>query len=437
VHLCLRLQVSRLVVRGSVVDAGVLDEASASSLQRMAFMYGGSGDKASRIYNFLATADSLTHLSFTDFCNNSMLQVIGSTCANLSCLELSASIAVTDEGILRLCGLSRDVRQNIGVLSQGGQLQPHSKCLYSLRRIKIDMTAISDAGVAIMLLVLPNLEYLHVDFQLTDFFSFMRELNIKYMQRNLLELNSSKFLKSSHLSILTELYPNLEHIELSFAGNLENDLLNLSHLTSLINLKFLKFENVNIEAFVLILEKIGHQIIDLHLSASASYMLGEPMPITRRNLQSLAKSCRNLATLSIDGYSMQADEPEQTPSENVYFFNTLTNVTLINISISAYDLYIFFAHCRHVQEINLTSGKHNVVINDEFINTMLDLDNFQRLVKMRVSHAQITYKTVLRLVAECPLLEEIGKLSTWLTSMEQVKELRASTKNNNLILGVY
>jgi len=301
------------------------------------------------------------------------------------------------------------------------------------------MTAISDAGVAIMLLVLPNLEYLHVDFLLTDFFSFMRELNIKYTQRNLLELNSGKFLNSSHLSILTELYPNLEHIELSFTGNLEDDLLNLSHLTSLVNLKVLKFDNVNIEAFVLLLEKIGHQIIDLHLSSSASYVLGEPMPITRRNLQSLAKSCRNLATLSIDGYSMQADEPEKTPSENVYFFNTLTNVTLINISISAYDLYIFFAHCRHIQEINLTSGKHNhnVVINDEFINTMLDLDNFQKLVKMRVSHAQITYKTVLRLIAECPLLEEIGKLSTWLTSMEQVKELRASTKNNNLILGVY
>ena len=434
VQLLLQLGVSRLTVSGSVVYAGVLEAQDGRHLRRLALYYGGCGDRAAKIYNFLYTASNLTHLQCTDFCNNTMLQVVADTCVNLHCLALHAC-DVTNEGVLKLCGFSYDLRKCIEVLSEGGVLAPTSLCGQSLKQIKLTMTKVTEAGVAIILLALPGIELLRVpDIQMNQLFNFLQKLDHKNIQSNLQEFHSREILDEFQLTVLTSLCPNLEYIQVTFVGNVEMDISRLECLTRLKKLKRAKLADVSSEALVWFLELVGNKMEHLHLYTYHTKFSQEKLRITRRHLQCLARHCPALLVLIIDGYCLDEDDPPVT--ENIHYFQALESLQLWSMRLSEDDLKVFLSQCRRMRALDLVLLNPHV-LQDRLINQFLDSGSWKDLTKVRILNSPITYKVLARLVLECPLLQELGCLYTWLISKQQVAEFKEKVRVDNLSLEVY
>lgn len=434
VQLMLRLGVRRLTVSGSVVHAGVLEDKDASSLHQLSLYYGGCGDRAAKMYNFLYTATNLTHLQCTDFCNNVMLQVIAETCPHLHCLALHAC-DVTNEGVLNLCGFSQDLRQCIEVLSKGGTLQPTSLCSHTLKQIKLTMTKVTEAGVAIILMVLPAIELLRVpDIQMNQLFNFLQTLDHKNIQTNLLEFHSREILDEFQLAVLTNLCPNLEYIQVTFVGNADMDIVRLQCLTRLKKLKRAKLADVSSEALVWFLERVGSKMEHLHLYTYHTKFSQEKLRITRRHLQSLARHCPVLLTLIIDGYCLDEDEPPIL--DNLQYFHALECLQLWSMRLTEEDIKVFLSRCSHMRALDLVLLNPHV-LHDRLINHFLDSGAWRDLIKVRILNSPITYKVLARLVTECPLLQELGCLYTWLISKQQVAEFKEKVRLDNLNLEVY
>ena len=434
VQLLLQLGVRRLTISGSVVHAGVLETQEAHHLQQLSLYYGGCGDRVAKMYNFLYTAANLTHLQCTDFCSDTMLQVIASTCVNLHCLALHAC-DITNEGVLKLCGFNHDLRQCIEVLGQGGSIEPISRCAQSLKQIKITMTKVTEAGVAIILLVLPGIELLRVpDIQMNQLFNFLQTLDHKDIQSNLLEFHSREILDEFQLTVLTNLCPNLEYIQVTFVGNVDMDIIRLECLTRLKKLKRAKLADVSIEALVWFLEQVGMKMEHLHLYTYHTKFSQEKLRITRRHLQCLARHCPSLMALIIDGYCLDENEPPIT--ENIYYFQALERLQLWSMRLSEDDLKVFLSQCRSMRALDLVLLNPHV-LHDRLINQFLDSGSWKDLIKVRILNSPITHKVLTRLVMECPLLHELGCLYTWLISKQQVAEFKEKVRLDNLSLEVY
>ncbi|KAF2368402.1 hypothetical protein FHG87_000831 [Trinorchestia longiramus] len=434
VQLMLLLGVRRLSISGSVVHVGILDACDASRLQQLSLFYGGCGDRAAKMYNFLYTASNLTHLQCTDFCNNAMLQVIAGTCRHLHCLALHAC-DVTNEGVLKLCGLQDDLRKNIEILATGGTLTPSSVCAQSLKQIKLTMTKVTEAGVAIILLVLPGIELLRVpDIKMNQLFTFLETLDLDNVQTNLQEFHSREILDEFQLDVLTKLCPNLEYIQVTFIGNAEMDMTRLQSLARLKKLKRAKLADVNIDALVWFLDRVGARIELLHLYTYHTKFSQEKLSITRRHLQSLARLCPSLMTLNIDGYCL--DEDEIPVTENLQYFHTLESLQLWSIRLTENDVRVFLSQCTHMRAVDLVL-LNPFVLHDRLINQLLDAGTWKDLIKVRILNSPITYNVLVKIVDECPHLRELGCLYTWLISKHQVSEFKSRVRQDNLDLEVY
>ena len=434
VHVCLRLQVERIDISGSVVDSGVLETANARTIRELSLYYGGCGNKASKIYNFLSTAHNLTHLQCRDFCNDKMLEVVAQSCPNLRCLELHAC-DVTNDGVLRLCGLNQDVRGCIEALVQGQVIQPTSMCARSLKQIKLTMTKITEAGVAIILLVLSGIELLRVpDIKMNQLFNFIKELQYANIQSNLLEFHSRDEMDEFQLSVLTKLCPNLEYIQVSFSGIPNIDASRLACLTTLKNLKRAKFADLNNEALVWFIRQVGRQISGLHLYTYHKKFADERLFMSRRDFQDLAEFCPKLSSLIIDGYVL--NDTEMPMNGNLQYFTGLESLQLTSMCLSEDDLRVFLTYCKHMRDIDLTLRNPHV-IHDGLIGQMLDSGCWKDLVKIKILHSPITHNAICRMVAECPLLQELGCCYTWLISKQQICELKEKVMMENINLDIF
>ena len=386
------------------------------------------------MHNFLYSAVNLTNIQCTDFCSNQMLEIIANTCPNLHCLALHAC-DVTNEGVLKLCGLSYDLRQCIQILSEGKSLEPISLCAHSLKQIKLTMTKVTEAGVAIILLVLPGIELLRVpDIQMNQLFNFLQTLDHKNIQSGLLEFHSREILDEFQLTVLTNLCPNLEYIQVTFVGNADMDIIRLECLVRLKKLRRAKLADVSSDALVWFLERVGENMEQLHLYTYHTKFSQEKLRITRRHVQSLARYCPSLLTLIIDGYSLDDEEPPI--NEELQYFEALETLQLWSMKLSEEDLRVFLSRCRNMRALDLVLLNPHV-LHDRLINQFLDSGAWKDIIKVRILNSPITHKVLARLVAECPLLQELGCLYTWLISKQQVAEFKQQVKLDNLSLEVY
>ncbi|XP_018028236.1 uncharacterized protein LOC108683436 [Hyalella azteca] len=434
VHLLLQLRVRRLSVSGSVVHVGVLDAEDASMLQQLSLFYGGCGDRACKMYNFLRGAINLTHLQCTDFCNDDMLQIVARTCPHLNCLALHAC-DVTNEGVIKLCGLSEDIRKNIESLTNGENLEPLSVCAHSLKQIKLTMTKVTEAGVAIILLVLPEIQLLRVpDIQMQQLFTFLGKLRNCNVQTNLKEFHSREILDEFQLSVLARLCPNLEYVQVTFIGTAEVDIRRLRSLVQVKKLKGVKLGDVNSEALIWFMEEMGSKMELLHLFTYHTRFSQEKLRMTRRHLQSLARCCPVLNTLNIDGYSL--DEDELPITDDLQYFRALQHLQLWSIRLTESDVRVFLSKCWHIQALDIVL-LNPFVLQDHLINQFIDSGVWKDLVKVRILNSPITYKVLGKLVKECPRLRELGCLYTWLISKCQVTEFKNMVRLENLDLEIY
>ena len=438
VQLLLWLRVRRLSIVGSVVQSGVLESTDGSHLNHLALFYGGCGDRATKLYKFLQSSVNLTFLQCTDFCNNNMLEIIAATCGRLHCLELRGC-DVTDEGILRLCGLQPNLKECIQILSTGGQILPTSLCSFALKEIKLTMTKVTEAGVAIILLVLRNIELLRVpDIRMEQVFNFLQTLDHKDVQFNLKEFHSREILDEFQLKVLTELCPNLEYIQVSFVGNSEMDVSRLQQLTHLTKLRRAKFADVSIDALIRYLEVSGRYMEHLHLYTYHTIFSQEKLSINRQHVQGIARFCPQLESFCLEGYCLgEEDTSVHRPlSTNIAFFHNLHTLQLLSIKLSEEDLLVFLLRCTKMRILELVL--HNPhVIHDKLICDLLDAGVWDNLVKIRILNSPITCKVMDRLVNECPNLQVLGCLYTWLVSKQQVAEFKKTVRHQNLNIEIY
>ncbi|XP_069969871.1 uncharacterized protein [Penaeus vannamei] len=437
VSLLLRLRVRRLSTSGSVVQSGVLETADGSYLEHLSLFYGGCGERATRLYQFLHTLGNLTYLNCTDFCNNHMIDIVARTCDHLHCIDLRGCYDVNDDGVLRLCGLEDGLRDIIEVLSKGGRLQPSSRCSRSLKEIKFSMTKVTEAGVAVILLVLTNIEILRVpDIKMEKVFKFLQTLDHKNVQCNLKEFHSREILNEFQLTVLTSLCPNLEYIQVSFIGNSEMDLSRLQQLTRLQKLRRAKFADVNCDALVWFLEQVGGRMTHLFLYTYHTRFAQQKLSITRNHLQCLAQYCPSLESLCLDGYLLGEDIPYHLAPENIQYFKTLRTLQVASMKLSEDDLKVFLNKCQNMRILELVLQNPHVLY-DRLICQLLDAGVWENLVKIRVLNSPITSKVMTRLVTECPHLQEVGCLYTWLVSKEQVSEFKEKIRHQNFDIEIY
>lgn len=437
VRLLMQLRARRLSTSGSVVQTGVLETLHGGHLEDLSLFYGGCGDRAAKLYSFLHTANNLTHLQCTDFCNNHMIEIIANTCERLHCIDLRGCYDVNDEGVLKLCGLYQSLRECIESLSKGGTLLPISKCSQSLKEIKFTMTKVTEAGVAVILLVLTNIELLRVpDIKMEQVFKFLQTLDYKDVQCNLKEFHSREILDEFQLTVLTNLCPNLEYIQVSFIGNSEMDLTRLEKLARLKKLKRAKFADVNCDALVWFLQQVGHRMKHLFLYTYHTRFSQQKLSITRNHLQCLAQYCPNLESLCLDGYILGEDIPYHLAPENIQYFQTLHTLQLVSMKLSEDDLKVFLSKCTDMRVLELVLQNPHVLY-DRLICELLDAGVWRNLVKIRVLNSPITSKMMGRLVSECPHLQEVGCLYTWLVSKHQVAEFKEKVRQQNFDLEIY
>lgn len=436
-RLLLRLRVRRLSASGSVVQSGVLETDDGSHLENLSLFYGGCGERATRLYTFLGTAANLTYLYCTDFCNNHMIDIVAKTCERLYCIDLRGCLDVTDDGVLRLCGLQESLREVIEVLSEGGTLQPACRCARSLKEIKFSMTKVTEAGVAVILLVMTNIDILRVpDIKMEKVFNFLQTLDHKNVQCNLKEFHSREILNEFQLTVLTSLCPNLEYIQVSFIGNSEMDLARLQQIARFQKLKRAKFADVNCDALVWFLQQVGHRMTSLFLYTYHTRYSQQKLSITRNHLQCLAQFCPKLESLCLDGYLLGEDIPYHLAPENIQYFEALQTLQIASMKLSEDDIKVFLNKCHHMRILELVLQNPHVLY-DRLICELLDSGVWQNLVKIRVLNSPITSKVMTRLVTECPQLQEVGCLYTWLVSKEQVSDFKKKIRTQNFDIEIY
>ncbi|KAK4300979.1 hypothetical protein Pmani_026851 [Petrolisthes manimaculis] len=439
-HVCLLLllRVRRLATSGSVVQSGVLETADGGHLETLALLYGGCGDRATRLYSFLASCSSLTSLTCTDFCNNHMIEIVAATCHRLHCIDLRGCYDVNDDGVLRLCGLQMDLRESIEVLSRGGTLLPTSVCSRSLKEIKFSMTKVTEAGVAVILLVLTNIEILRVpDIRMEKVFGFLQTLDHKDVQCNLKEFHSREILNEFQLTVLSSLCPNLEYLQVSFVGSPDMDLSRLQQLARLQKLRRAKFADVNCDALVWFLEQVGARMTHLFLYTYHTRFSQQRLNITRHHLQCLARHCPRLQSLCLDGYLLGDDIPyHHLSADGLQYFQDLQSLQVASMKLSEEDLKILLNKCENIRILELVLQNPHVLY-DRLICDLLDAGVWRNLVKIRVLNSPITSKVMTRLVTECPRLQEVGCLYTWLVSKEQVSQFKENIKLQNFDLEIY
>ncbi|MCL4149030.1 UNVERIFIED_CONTAM: hypothetical protein GTU68_035175, partial [Idotea baltica] len=432
IKILLGLKTKSLSFTGTIVQSDVLSCEDASHLEHLSLFYGGNGDKTSKVCNFLFTASQLTHLECRDFCNNTMLGIISLSYHNLYSLDLRGG-DVTDEGVLRLCGIQQNLRQCIEVLNRGDRIFPVSKCSQTLKQIKLTMTKVTEAGVAIILLVLTKIFILRVpDITMKKLFTFLKEIDHKNIESNLKEFHSREILDENQLTVLTGLCPNLEYIQMSFVGNFEIDLISLQKLTRLRRLSGAKFADVNALALMAFLSEMGNQLTYLFLYAYRNKFSQENLKITHTHLWNLASACTNLKNLTVDGYCLEEETfPIIYDAKNLKPFKNLRTLKLISMNPSYEDLKVFLYKCTNMETLEL-EFKDTHVLHDRLIGELLDAGVWKNLRTINIRNSQITSKMLFRLVDECPNLQVLGSLNSWLLSKDQIVHFKERVQRENL-----
>lgn len=439
VRLLLLLRARRLSASGSVVQSGVLEEgADGAHLEALTLLYGGCGGRAARLYPFLHTAAALTSLVCTDFCDNTMVDIVAHTCPHLRLLDLRGCYDVTDEGVALLCGLRQGLRASLEALSRGGVLRPTTPCCASLREIKLTMTKVTEAGVAVILLVLTDIHTLRVpDVKMEKLFSFLQTLDHKDVQCHLREFHSREILNEFQLEVLVGLCPNLEYLQVSFTGSPEMDLARLRLLPRLTKLRRAKFADVNCDALEWFLREAGQDLTHLFLYTYHTRFSQQKLSISRRHLQVLAEQCPHLEGLCLDGYLLGEDGGDLLPPrQGLHYFQELTSLQVASMKLSEEDLQVFLAQSRGLRVLELVL--HNPhVLHDRLLCDLLDAGMWRNLSKIRVLNSPLTTRALARLVAECPRLRELGCLYTWLVPKDHVAQFKHSVKCQNLDIEIY
>jgi len=373
----------------------------------------------------------LTTLVIWRAADDAMLQIIGHTCHNLTCLDLWKCVKVTDTGLDMMLGLDSVSK---------------SKLCASLQKIIIKDTSITDNGAFSLLFNCPKLESLEFSHG-----SFLKQFLDK-IDHNYSQTKSVFALRSIFLPVSSQ--HTLHNVIKSFPALQEFSLWTcLSHLpliskSDLACVESLKIGGLNYSSLLTEMTSlIGEQLLNLKIETVHFDI----------NIDIIAHYCPNIEELSLINARICVTHPNEKPpySLNTKIFTKLKKLYLFLVSyLTTHDMPRGQAPANITDPArvrNPTTGLtalHSIlssgvmlenvtvtgtnVLTDQCLSEILKnnpLTHLKRLI-MSIPSTQeqmlvipLTLLSVVALYHSCPNLQCIGDLRHWAISPGQRKEM--------------
>jgi len=364
----------------------------------------GSGNgETSRKLSFLSIKSlvNLTSLSLVNDCQNESLAVIGQNCAKLKSLDVSSSVAITDQGTtwLLLC------RQ--------------------LENINLFQTSISIQGYAQLLLGLSKLYSIGRCDSFGQILKYIRKHRSSDVVLPILSLHS-RDMNQEHLELFVRYCPRTRHVNL-YVDEDGHLLTPLKHLQDLQQLKLLAC-NFYSDRVDRLLSERGGGLTLLHLEHVDQ--------LDMSSLCIIAETCpqlRKLVFFSCDFVENFAPDEEYSFRESPF----LSLESLVCVSESAPNVTEFLL----INALNLKYIQFGSTawFNDEIVRKVLKRNALKKVEEIRILRSyELSMQAVRSLIAECPNLRVLAEMDGWEgIETRELQELRAEIRFKNWDLDTY
>lgn len=371
----------------------------------------------------------LSHLVLWKSCDDSMLEIVGSTCSNLSSIDIWRSTNATDRGVRALLGLDL--------------ARPNSVCS-SFRKISIKDTSISDSGAFQILIHCHSLNQL--DFSQD---SFLQQLQWRIEQNFLLtetvfQLTTVflQVIKPSQLQHVVKSLPLLEDLTIWTAMEEAKSLT----AEDLSRVRSLKLGGLNHSSFLCnMIHLIGGQLTRLKVETVHFDI----------DIHTIGLTCPVLQEIHIInarvkvGDCTEEDEGMMFPNLiTIYFFLVQYLVSdrrpghssgrsisapggVAHPSTGHTALHTLLGAAKNLESVQVSGSP---ALTDSCMERILQFNPLVRLKRLVISHplslghmvVPLTALSVTRIQRCCPLLECLGDLKHWAVTPAQRRRLGRS-----------
>ncbi|KAF9418877.1 hypothetical protein HW555_004397 [Spodoptera exigua] len=341
------------------------------------------------MYQLLKNLPNLTCLNIPYIANDEVLKYIGKYNKALKLLDISGETDITEIGIDAMLNGNPQLTQSLTVVNIG---------MYGEENI-------DHTDVALLIRRLPNLTNLgSYSFVGKSVYSIYRtdpdfKTKLQYMHDVQTNMRTMK--------AIIALCPMIETIYLE-----EPDQGVLQQIKELENVTKIKLNKFQCHELHQLLDKMGHKIESLMLSASTGSF----------NFTRVAETCRNLESLEF--YQIQtATHEEEIP------FNNLQHIEIIHGNLSTSCLKYLMTGSPKLKKLIIGD---EVKLDDNDMSRMLRRYKFEHLEGIWFPNApRLTRDTVDLLIECCPKLQSLGQLSGWQFTPDDMMLMRAITASTN------
>ncbi|KAF9799555.1 hypothetical protein SFRURICE_018742 [Spodoptera frugiperda] len=341
------------------------------------------------MYQLLKNLPNLTCLNIPYIANDEVLKYIGKYNKVLKLLDISGETDITEIGIDAMLTGNPQLTQSLTVVNIG---------MYGEENI-------DHTDVALLIRRLPNLTNLgSYSFVGKSVYSIYRtdpdfKTKLQYMHDVQTNMRTMK--------AIIALCPMIETIYLE-----EPDQGVLQQIKELNNVSKIKLNKFQCHELHQLLDKVGHKIETLMLSASTGSF----------NFTRVAETCRNLESLEF--YQIQtATHEEEIP------FNNLQHIEIIHGNLSTSCLKYLMTGSPKLKKLIIGD---EIKLDDNDMSRMLRRYKFEHLEGIWFPNApRLTRDTVDLLIECCPKLTSLGQLSGWQFTPDDMMLMRAITASTN------
>lgn len=334
----------------------------------------------------------LTYLTLHKICTDSILEIVSETCSRLQVLDVSHSDAITDLGLLQLCGNPRQLRAKFG-------------CQY-LRELRFNpcKQSIMPRVVAHLLKHLSFLEVVDMAIlhQAIEYYYHGAAADVSYHPKpnRIAPLKLVHYTGCDRLADVIPICPKLRTFKIFVTESLPNLGATLQSSANALDQVTLVFGNgqTTLQGLDEFLRSCGARINALHVDCCQS------ATIKLENLRVIASECKFLDVLTIESPRLSADVNLESFLDHAEPLHLpfLSEIRLVNIQVHHFGKQFFrllLAGCPDVERVHLTFGETAFYFSDFLLDDLLGLNPMLRLETFVIENVSLTLISALRLIS--------------------------------------
>ena len=367
-------------------------------------------EELSSIENIVSYSPLLTEIQIRRGATDALLGLLGLSCPNLSEINFTCSVGVTDEGISLL-------------LENSGKL---NSCHLSLKHVKLRGTRVRCSGVRLLLQTCLSLEGIRCNTMdvMQALSMFLKEdkkrydgsiLSMKYMDFSSCfalfadRLHMMPFLQEARIG--ADVPPQLKSLSIKHKGDKkipkEKMFIALRHLNSLSYLQSLVVKDFSSEEISVALDVCGKKLKTLEIHFITSGI----------NLQPISSKANNLTHLSISDSSIFHSRGQISVKS---FLPKLEVCRLMRVTYRDEAEIVVLSRCHKLQVLHQEAGPG---INDQLMEHLICSGYLTNLREIVINgNCQLGSETVEKL-PQLPNLFRFGDIQDWNISEEERKGL--------------